>query len=330
MLEHHRQVLQLGGELGPYREVLLLLEGGEQRQHLVRGHPVGLGERELVVHEAHAVDGRQLADSRAQPVQEAGAAVGDAEEACLAVVQLQPPACRRRVERHRHLRPGSVEAHLVHCAVRGGHVDGERPEEAVVCIAGERRREEAALLQLQHDAVGPLLQHLGKDHGVAHLLRPLLHVVEHRLARGLCQRFPEVRRDRITVGMLREVAVHAPLEALLADEVHHLPNDGSALAIRNRIEYLHDLVTGGNIHFDGMGVDQAVQGQSSAVVVAAELGPDVPLRKLVVHGKVAHIGGESLVQPQLLPPLHCNQVAEPLVSQLVGHDVGDTLLRSNA
>jgi hypothetical protein len=35
-----------------------------------------------------------------------------------------------------------------------------------------------------------------------------------------------------------------------------------------------------------------------------------------------HEGGERLVQPDPLPPSHGDEVAEPHVSQLMGHDVG--------
>lgn len=45
----------------------------------------------------------------------------------------------------------------------------------------------------------------------------------------------------------------------------------------------------------------------------------------MVDGEPADPGGEALVQPQLAPPVHGDEVAEPLMGQLVGDDVGDAV-----
>jgi len=36
----------------------------------------------------------------------------------------------------------------------------------------------------------------------------------------------------------------------------------------------------------------------------------------VIHGKPTNPGCKAFVQPKLIPPIHGNKVAEPLVSQL--------------
>ena len=43
-------------------------------------------------------------------------------------------------------------------------------------------------------------------------------------------------------------------------------------------------------------------------------------------GLVLHPGGKALVEPDVVPPLHGDQVAEPLVGHLVGDDQGDFFL----
>ncbi len=53
---------------------------------------------------------------------------------------------------------------------------------------------------------------------------------------------------------------------------------------------------------------------------------DVPLRMHGGHGLVLHPGGKALVEPDVVPPLHGDQVAEPLVGHLVGDDQGDFFL----
>ena len=57
-----------------------------------------------------------------------------------------------------------------------------------------------------------------------------------------------------------------------------------------------------------------------------EVGPHAPARLPDVHGLVGHPGRERLVEPQVVPPHHRDQVAEPLVRELVGDHLRDALL----
>jgi hypothetical protein len=54
--------------------------------------------------------------------------------------------------------------------------------------------------------------------------------------------------------------------------------------------------------------------------------PGVPLGLPHVDDLVLHVGGETLVQPQAVPPLHGGVVTEPHVSQFVRHHVGNAFL----
>lgn len=45
----------------------------------------------------------------------------------------------------------------------------------------------------------------------------------------------------------------------------------------------------------------------------------------MIDGEPTDPGGEALVQPQLAPPVHGDEVAEPLMGQLVGDNVGDAV-----
>jgi hypothetical protein len=42
----------------------------------------------------------------------------------------------------------------------------------------------------------------------------------------------------------------------------------------------------------------------------------------MVNGEPSDPGSETLVEPQLTPPIHGDEVAEPLVSKLVSYNVG--------
>ena len=50
----------------------------------------------------------------------------------------------------------------------------------------------------------------------------------------------------------------------------------------------------------------------------------------MIHADVLHERGESLVEPEVRPPGGRDQVAEPLVGQLVGHNQGDAVLVAGA
>ena len=57
------------------------------------------------------------------------------------------------------------------------------------------------------------------------------------------------------------------------------------------------------------------------------LEPNFPLRIEIRAALAAHPGGESFVQPEIVPPGHRHEIAEPLVGDLVRDDFVDALFR---
>mmetsp|Transcript_29861 Transcript_29861/g.69013 ORF Transcript_29861/g.69013 Transcript_29861/m.69013 type:complete len:206 (-) Transcript_29861:519-1136(-) len=80
-----------------------------------------------------------------------------------------------------------------------------------------------------------------------------------------------------------------------------------------------------NGHLDGVRGAQAVEAQRGASGVVLVLLPHVPLGVEVVGRVVLHPAGEALVEPEVVPPRHRHQVAEPLVSKLVRDDSAHAL-----
>ena len=75
-----------------------------------------------------------------------------------------------------------------------------------------------------------------------------------------------------------------------------------------------------HIHFDRVRVRERIQLERRAEIFVYELRPHIPLGEKAVNRQIFYIRCESLVQPQVRPPLHRHQIPEPLVRQFVGDD----------
>ena len=65
--------------------------------------------------------------------------------------------------------------------------------------------------------------------------------------------------------------------------------------------------------------------QRAALHVGDELLPHAPARVELVADARLHPRGEALVEPQVVPPVHGHQVAEPLVGELVDDHLRNAL-----
>ena len=106
------------------------------------------------------------------------------------------------------------------------------------------------------------------------------------------------------------------------------PQHGPALAVADGVEELAYFRRVGNLLLDGMRVLQAVQVERPVGVHVYELRPHRPLGEQPVHRLGSHPGRETLVQPQVVPPLHGHEIAEPHVRHLVGDHLRHPLPRA--
>ena len=109
-----------------------------------------------------------------------------------------------------------------------------------------------------------------------------------------------------------EVDLHALAELLGADEADELVNDARALIVGDSVEDLVDFV--GSLHgnLDRMRRSERIVVEGGAEGVVVELREHVPLGEERVDADVLHIRRKALVEPQMRPPLHRHQIAEPL------------------
>ena len=124
--------------------------------------------------------------------------------------------------------------------------------------------------------------------------------------------------------MAAHVEAHAGAEVLGSEEVLDHAHDGGALLVGDRVEVLGGLGDAAHLGIDRMCVGERVERERAGPVVLEPV-PEPPLRPPVVDHAVGHPGGERLVQPEIVPPRHGDEVAVPHVRQLVGDHLGGSL-----
>ncbi len=130
-----------------------------------------------------------------------------------------------------------------------------------------------------------------------------------------------MRGVRVGVGL--QIGAHPHLPGVLADI-------GFQHAQHRRTLAVGDGVTQG-VHLGrGLGRPDHRMGGRGGVQRQGPFAPPAghavaPVRMQVVDGLGGHPGGEALVEPEVVPPVHGDQVAEPLVRHLVGDGAGDVL-----
>jgi len=221
---------------------------------------------------------------------------------------LEPDDLRLTIEQH------ALLADL--CAVRPGESHRDLPADGRLgrrAAAGEE-----ALLPQSHAAVA---QRLG-----GHDRRPgLVDVRAERggdvAARGATERRPQVRRDGVLPGVALDVVTHAAPRHLGPEPgfVHH--QQRLALVVGERVGELVqvDVVTDRLAHRP----DRRARVELQRLLAGLDLEHrDVELGEGLLRDLVADPRGERLVEPQVVPPPHGDQIAEPHVRHLV-REVGD-------
>mmetsp|Transcript_24843 Transcript_24843/g.72795 ORF Transcript_24843/g.72795 Transcript_24843/m.72795 type:complete len:212 (+) Transcript_24843:1407-2042(+) len=160
-----------------------------------------------------------------------------------------------------------------------------------------------------------LLVHEGQ-HWVPRLAGPGLHQGADRPPRRFFEGCPEIRRSGILVLVAAEIDLKALEEHWTRQEGLEHADDRSSLGVRDHIEDIVDLIRVVHLHFHGMGRLEGIQ-RLGHVEHLLEDHPHIPLRVDLIQRNELHEPSEALVEPEIRPPVHGHEVAEPLVRQLV-------------
>ena len=202
--------------------------------------------------------------------------------------------------------------------IAGADAQGNRPGFGLG-TATEKR-----IAGLGHDQLAVAARDI--DHRHARLVDEALHRREHaRILRGIGERGEELLRGGVAVAMPGKVEADAVPEFLVAQIGRDHRDDLAALAIGDRVERAVDLAVG-----EDRLVDRAPDLQRVHVhrveALRQRADADIELRPPFVADPVSHPVGEALVEPDVVPPGGRDEVAEPLVRQLVRDDHAERLL----
>ena len=132
----------------------------------------------------------------------------------------------------------------------------------------------------------------------------------------------EVLGSGVFPGELPKIVPNALLEAFFANPVLEHADDLSALVIGDGVvEGVRDGVVGIGGLADSLGREQGVFGHG-AIAVPHAIDVEVP-RWLEALGELAvDPGAQALVEPDIVPPGMSDQIAKPVVAQLMDQDIG--------
>ncbi len=310
------------------------------RQHLLGQPDVGLHRRGTQDH-AHVLAGRQdavpgevphrcpadRAGQRAgqpfQPVQrhaKRGVIQPHLGEREVVVVDQQQVRGRLAVERrHRRGRPVEIdidEAAPVQPALH--RVVQAEPEP----VRPQRRVRLGRQLAQDDLAVAAVLgAHLG-DHGVdPGRTQPRLAPPAEVPAACALQRQQQIGELGVPEPVGGEVVADAGPEGVLTHPRHQLPQDRGTLAVGDAVEVQDRRRGVGHVGGDGVRRRQLVGPVAGSFHAGAEGRPGLRMLGSGRQHRGAAVGGEALVEPQVVPPAHADQVAEPHVGELVGDHV---------
>ena len=178
------------------------------------------------------------------------------------------------------------------------------------------RREGAVVVQLE-----PRLERVD-----ARGLEPLLGPGLELAAAGLLQRHQQVLELGVAEREVLEVALDALEEVLQADPGDQLLEHRRALGVGDAVEVdLHGLQVV-VVRGDRVGRGQLVLAVGPVLAGVGEAGPGLGELGGLDRGVVAGPLGERLVEPEVVPPPHRHQVAEPHVRHLVEDHLGAELV----
>ena len=230
----------------------------------------------------------------------------------------------------RHLGPGAADVGLD--AVRADQGAG-----VVHLVQADPQPVRPRLLPARRRVLGVLVEGHGAEDAVVLLdpggegrdsggLQPLAGPVREVPAGGGAERGQQVSQGGVAVGVVLEVLARTGDEGLETHIGDELLEHRGALGVRDAVEVLLCCLKIGDVGDDRVRRGQLVLHVGPGLAVVREVHPGRGPVRGAVHAEGPHVVREGLLEPQVVPPLHRDEVAEPHVGHLVQQGVGAGLV----
>ena len=198
--------------------------------------------------------------------------------------------------------------------------DGQQPADLAALLLRLRVGKEAPLPK--NDLLAALA---GAHQRIADLPDPAVGQLEDGLPRRLGESAPQIVGGRVGLAVLAHVQPDSVAEPILAQVALDHPEDRATLLVGDGVERLACLLRVLHLGADGVRALERVEVQGGALA-DLEIHPHAPGWLPGVDDLVGHPGGERLVEPEVVPPDHGDEIAEPLMRELVRDHLSDALL----
>ena len=189
-----------------------------------------------------------------------------------------------------------------------------------------RRSYHKSILPQRHALRAAAAAGLGDDQRHAVLLGEGRGNGRHRLAGRTFERPPQIGRGGVAVGVRGHVFADAVAKRLLAEIVFQHADQRLTLVVGNAVERRHGFAGVGDRLLDRMRGAPRVERQRE-LLLAVAVEPGLPLRIEMLRRLGLHPAGKALIEPEVVPPAHGDEIAEPLMRHLVREDGEDAAPR---
>ena len=124
-----------------------------------------------------------------------------------------------------------------------------------------------------------------------------------------------------------EVCLQTSAKGVFAQPMHEHVEEAPTLSIDNRpVKERANFIRMMNSCLDWLHAINRITAKGQRALVVAKVCPHVPLRMDGIDRQIFHHIGKALVEPEVIPPLHRDEVTKPLVAEFVANNGGNVLL----
>ena len=217
---------------------------------------------------------------------------------------------------------GLCRAHLPD---RDRHLPASRRQAVYLTVAGKgpRRHDRKALLPQRHALVVTAAVRFGDDQRHAILFGEGSGDGGDRLAGRALKRLPEIGGGGVVIGMRGHIAADAVAKRALTEIVFQHADEGLALVVGDAVERGHGFALISDRLLDRMRGAARIE-RHGVLLLRVAVEPGLPLRIEMRGRLLLHPAGKTLVEPEIVPPAHGDEIAEPLMRHLMCDDAEDT------